>query len=50
MCYYVTVFPFIGLAVIFFMEKYGYEAKQANIINSLVSGLKVDYIESVALI
>ena len=36
--YYVTVFPFIGLAVIFLMEKYGYEAKQANIINSLVGG------------
>jgi MFS family permease len=35
-CYYVTVFPFIGLAVIFLMEKYGYEAKQANLINSLV--------------
>jgi nitrate/nitrite transporter NarK len=34
--YYVTVFPFIGLAVIFLMEKYGYEAKEANIINSLV--------------
>ena len=35
--YYVTVFPFIGLAVIFLMEKYGYEAKEANIVNSLVS-------------
>ena len=34
--YYVTVFPFIGLAVIFLMEKYGYEAKEANIVNSLV--------------
>lgn len=34
--YYVTVFPFIGLAVLFLMEKYGYESKQANIINSLV--------------
>ena len=34
--YYVAVFPFIGLAVIFLMEKYGYEAKEANIINSLV--------------
>lgn len=34
--YYVTVFPFIGLAVIFLMDKYGYVAKEANIVNSLV--------------
>ena len=34
--YYVTVFPFIALAVIFLMEKYGYDAKEANLINSLV--------------
>lgn len=39
--YYVTVFPFIGLAVIFLMDKYGYQAKEANIINSLVRPVPV---------
>ena len=34
--YYVTIFPFIALAVLFLMDKYGYEAKEANLINSLV--------------
>jgi MFS family permease len=34
--YYVTVFPFIGVATVFVEDKYGLRAAQANIINSLV--------------
>lgn len=34
--YYVTVFPFIGLATVFLEDKYGFPAHIANIVNSLV--------------
>jgi len=34
--YYVTVFPFIGLAVVFLEDKYGFQNDEANIVNSLV--------------
>lgn len=34
--YYVAIFPFIGLAVIFLVDKYGFTISQANVVNSLV--------------
>ncbi|XP_064393937.1 major facilitator superfamily domain-containing protein 1-like isoform X2 [Halichondria panicea] len=34
--YYVTVFPFIGLANVFLIDKYGVTTQTANVLNSLV--------------
>lgn len=34
--YYVTVFPFVGLGIVFFEEKWQYDPAKANIVNSLV--------------
>lgn len=34
--YYVTVFPFVGLGIVFFEEKWQYSASLANVVNSLV--------------
>nr|XP_036853797.1 major facilitator superfamily domain-containing protein 1 [Manis javanica] len=35
-CYYVAVFPFIGLGKVFFMEKFGFSSQAASAINSIV--------------
>ncbi|XP_029471010.1 major facilitator superfamily domain-containing protein 1 isoform X2 [Rhinatrema bivittatum] len=35
-CYYVAVFPFIGLGKVFFMEKFQFSAQEASAINSIV--------------
>nr|XP_058158572.1 major facilitator superfamily domain-containing protein 1-like [Dasypus novemcinctus] len=35
-CYYVVVFPFIGLGKVFFTEKVGFSSQAASAINSLV--------------
>ncbi|KAK6478695.1 major facilitator superfamily domain-containing protein 1 isoform X1 [Huso huso] len=35
-CYYVAVFPFIGLGQVFFIEKFSFSAEQARAINSVV--------------
>ncbi|KAL5475426.1 hypothetical protein EMCRGX_G025241 [Ephydatia muelleri] len=34
--YYVSVFPFIGMAVLFLQQKYGLSTSQANFVNSIV--------------
>ncbi|XP_065887478.1 major facilitator superfamily domain-containing protein 1-like [Dysidea avara] len=34
--YYVTVFPFVGLGIVFFEDKWQYSATKANAVNSLV--------------
>ncbi|XP_072033850.1 lysosomal dipeptide transporter MFSD1-like [Amphiura filiformis] len=34
--YYVAVFPFIGLGIIFFEDKFGFSPAEANAVNSLV--------------
>ena len=41
-CYYVAVFPFIGLRKDFFTEKFGFFSQTASDINSIVFGLLVD--------
>uniref|UniRef100_A0A8C5KYI1 Lysosomal dipeptide transporter MFSD1 n=1 Tax=Jaculus jaculus TaxID=51337 RepID=A0A8C5KYI1_JACJA len=35
-CYYVAVFPFIGLGKVFFIEKFGFTSQAASAINSVV--------------
>ncbi|XP_054569652.1 major facilitator superfamily domain-containing protein 1 isoform X3 [Eptesicus fuscus] len=35
-CYYVAVFPFIGLGKVFFIEKFGFSSQAASAINSIV--------------
>ncbi|XP_060053565.1 major facilitator superfamily domain-containing protein 1 isoform X3 [Erinaceus europaeus] len=35
-CYYVAVFPFIGLGKVFFIEKFGFSSQAASAINSVV--------------
>ncbi|XP_041120186.1 major facilitator superfamily domain-containing protein 1-like isoform X2 [Polyodon spathula] len=35
-CYYVAVFPFIGLGQVFFIEKFSFSPEQARAINSIV--------------
>ncbi|XP_072111550.1 lysosomal dipeptide transporter MFSD1 isoform X2 [Mobula birostris] len=35
-CYYVAVFPFIGLGKVFFIEKFNFSLKEASLINSIV--------------
>uniref|UniRef100_A0A2K6UCV4 Lysosomal dipeptide transporter MFSD1 n=1 Tax=Saimiri boliviensis boliviensis TaxID=39432 RepID=A0A2K6UCV4_SAIBB len=35
-CYYVAVFPFIGLGKVFFTEKFGFSSQAASAINSVV--------------
>ncbi|XP_074183123.1 lysosomal dipeptide transporter MFSD1 isoform X7 [Rhinolophus sinicus] len=35
-CYYVAVFPFIGLGKVFFTEKFGFSSQAAGAINSVV--------------
>ncbi|KAL6081180.1 hypothetical protein STEG23_012152 [Scotinomys teguina] len=35
-CYYVAVFPFIGLGKVFFIEKFGFSSQSASAINSVV--------------
>uniref|UniRef100_A0A5F9CP69 Lysosomal dipeptide transporter MFSD1 n=1 Tax=Oryctolagus cuniculus TaxID=9986 RepID=A0A5F9CP69_RABIT len=35
-CYYVVVFPFIGLGKVFFTEKFGFSSQAASAINSIV--------------
>ncbi|XP_043558060.1 major facilitator superfamily domain-containing protein 1 isoform X1 [Chiloscyllium plagiosum] len=35
-CYYVAIFPFIGLGKVFFIEKFKFSLKQASLINSIV--------------
>ncbi|XP_023371450.1 major facilitator superfamily domain-containing protein 1 isoform X2 [Otolemur garnettii] len=35
-CYYVAVFPFIGLGKVFFTEKFGFSSQAASAINSIV--------------
>ncbi|EDL15513.1 major facilitator superfamily domain-containing protein 1 [Mus musculus] len=35
-CYYVAVFPFIGLGKVFFMEKFRFSSQSASAINSIV--------------
>lgn len=35
-CYYVAVFPFIGLGKVFFIEKFKFPAQEASAINSIV--------------
>uniref|UniRef100_A0A8D0LCT8 Lysosomal dipeptide transporter MFSD1 n=1 Tax=Sphenodon punctatus TaxID=8508 RepID=A0A8D0LCT8_SPHPU len=35
-CYYVAVFPFIGLGKVFFIEKFKFSSKEASAINSIV--------------
>ncbi|ERE90983.1 major facilitator superfamily domain-containing protein 1 [Cricetulus griseus] len=35
-CYYVAIFPFIGLGKVFFMEKFGFASQSASAINSVV--------------
>ncbi|RXM31367.1 hypothetical protein EOD39_7090 [Acipenser ruthenus] len=35
-CYYVAVFPFIGLGQVFFIEKFNFSPEQARAINSVV--------------
>ncbi|XP_067898254.1 lysosomal dipeptide transporter MFSD1 isoform X1 [Heterodontus francisci] len=35
-CYYVAIFPFIGLGKVFFIEKFNFSLKQASLINSIV--------------
>ncbi|XP_060690190.1 major facilitator superfamily domain-containing protein 1 isoform X4 [Hemiscyllium ocellatum] len=36
-CYYVAIFPFIGLGKVFFIEKFKFSLKQASLINSMQS-------------
>lgn len=35
-CYYVAIFPFIGLGKVFFIEKFNFTVKEASFINSIV--------------
>ncbi|XP_021515300.1 major facilitator superfamily domain-containing protein 1 [Meriones unguiculatus] len=35
-CYYVAIFPFIGLGKVFFIEKFGFSSQSASAINSVV--------------
>ncbi|KAM9696054.1 lysosomal dipeptide transporter MFSD1 isoform 3-T3 [Dama dama] len=35
-CYYVAIFPFIGLGKVFFTEKFGFSSQAASAINSIV--------------
>uniref|UniRef100_H0VT06 Lysosomal dipeptide transporter MFSD1 n=1 Tax=Cavia porcellus TaxID=10141 RepID=H0VT06_CAVPO len=35
-CYYVVVFPFIGLGKVFFIQKFGFSSQEASAINSVV--------------
>ncbi|KAI6055001.1 major facilitator superfamily domain-containing protein 1 isoform X2 [Marmota monax] len=35
-CYYVAVFPFIGLGKVFFIEKFGFSPQEASAVNSVV--------------
>uniref|UniRef100_A0AAA9T7V9 Lysosomal dipeptide transporter MFSD1 n=1 Tax=Bos taurus TaxID=9913 RepID=A0AAA9T7V9_BOVIN len=35
-CYYVAIFPFIGLGKVFFTEKFGFSSQAASAINSVV--------------
>uniref|UniRef100_A0A673BP45 Lysosomal dipeptide transporter MFSD1 n=1 Tax=Sphaeramia orbicularis TaxID=375764 RepID=A0A673BP45_9TELE len=35
-CYYVAIFPFIGLGQVFFIEKFGFSPAQARAVNSIV--------------
>ncbi|XP_077204694.1 lysosomal dipeptide transporter MFSD1 isoform X2 [Paroedura picta] len=35
-CYYVAVFPFIGLGKVFFIEKFKFSSREASAINSIV--------------
>ncbi|XP_005393164.2 PREDICTED: major facilitator superfamily domain-containing protein 1 isoform X2 [Chinchilla lanigera] len=35
-CYYVVVFPFIGLGKVFFIEKFGFSSQTASAVNSVV--------------
>ncbi|KAM4863492.1 lysosomal dipeptide transporter MFSD1 isoform X2 [Urocitellus parryii] len=35
-CYYVAVFPFIGLGKVFFIEKFGFSPQKASAVNSVV--------------
>lgn len=35
-CYYVAIFPFIGLGTVFFIEKFGFSSQAASAINSIV--------------